>query len=142
VDREREEAVVTIKPSAEDAAYDDLREQFDALEAVVRDLKAELVITRAQLNAVLEARANRKDSEALSWLLNERKLDAACITAWEFAVEPLVGTRIALTRVFDPNRVQVWPGDPDDVAVLLKEHGFSFQRMSLLDHNGHETKET
>jgi hypothetical protein len=62
--------------------------------------------------------------------LDTKRLDAACTAAWELALTLLESET---TRVFDPERVTLWPGSPENVATLLKAHGFSSELTQMAD---------
>lgn len=66
------------------------------------------------------------------------QLDALCVEVWSAMVRDSVrltsdGPAGGLTRVQAAGRVQVWPGDPDDVATMLMARGFG---VSLIEKVG------
>ena len=51
------------------------------------------------------------------------QLDALCVELWRATTR--VVNPIGMTRVRSAGRVHPWPGDPDDIASVLMERGFS-----------------
>jgi len=113
------------------------RETADRIVKASEEDRLRTVKETYQLQSELRAAIKERDEArtANRSTVDTKKLDALCIGAWALRDDGLLASR-AITRVLAAGRTHAWPGDPDDVALLLVRNGFSSQLRTVNNEMG------